>query len=78
MVDSSALVSLEALGQRLKSAGITFHLSEVKGPVMDALKCSDFFAHFEGKVFLSQYEAIQTLSPKAKGAEMIRAPAIMD
>lgn len=78
MVDSSALVSLESLGQRLKSAGITFHLSEVKGPVMDALKRSDFFAHFEGQIFLSQYEAIQTLSPKAKGAEMIRAPASLD
>jgi sulfate permease, SulP family len=69
MMDSSALVSLESLGQRLKSAGITFHLSEVKGPVMDALKRSDFFAHFEGKVFLSQFEAIQSLSPKAKGAD---------
>ena len=78
MVDSSALVSLESLGQRLKSAGITFHLSEVKGPVMDALKRSDFFTHFEGQVFLSQFEAIQTLSPKATGAEMIRAPANID
>lgn len=69
MMDSSALISLESLGKRLKSAGITFHLSEVKGPVMDALKRSDFFTHFEGRVFLSQFEAIQALSPKPKGAD---------
>ena len=78
MVDSSALVSLESLDQRLKSAGIAFHLSEVKGPVMDALKHSDFFVHFEGKVFLSQFAAIQALSEKTKGADPIRAPAIID
>lgn len=49
------------LADRLHVAGIGFHLSEVKGPVMDALKRSDFFEHFKGRVFLSQFEAVQAL-----------------
>lgn len=63
MIDASALESLEAIAHRLHSAGVGFHLSEVKGPVMDALKRSDFFAHFNGRVFLSQHEAMRALSP---------------
>ena len=65
LIDSSALESLEAIIDRLKVAGVTFHLSEVKGPVMDRLKRSDFFQHFEGRVFLSQFEAVRALDPDA-------------
>lgn len=60
-IDASALESLEAIAHRLQLAGIEFHLSEVKGPVMDALKRSDFMDHFKGQIFLSQFEAVQTL-----------------
>ncbi len=60
-IDASALESLEAISHRLESAGIGFHLSEVKGPVMDALKRSDFFTQFKGRVFLSQFEAVSRL-----------------
>jgi len=63
LIDASALESLEAISDRLKAAGVTFHLSEVKGPVMDRLKRSDFFSHLTGRVFLSQYEALSTLDP---------------
>ena len=66
LIDASALESLEAIAERLSSAGIGFHLSEVKGPVMDALRRSDFFAHFHGRVFLSQYEAFVTLGRSAR------------
>ena len=62
MIDASALESLEAVAHRLNAAGVGFHLSEVKGPVMDALKRSDFFQHFKGQVFLSQYDAAKTLA----------------
>jgi len=62
MIDASALESLEAISDRLNSAGVGFHLSEVKGPVMDGLQRSDFFHHFKGRVFLSQYEAAEELS----------------
>ena len=41
-IDASALESLEAINARLKDAGVTFHLSEVKGPVMDRLQRSHF------------------------------------
>ncbi len=62
MIDASALESLEAIADRLQSAGIAFHLSEVKGPVMDRLRRSDFFQHFRGRVFLSQYDAATALT----------------
>jgi SulP family sulfate permease len=62
MIDASALESLEAIADRLRSAGVGFHMSEVKGPVMDALRRSDFFAHFKGRVFLSQHEAFAALT----------------
>lgn len=61
LIDASALESLEAINQRLKDSGVNFHLSEVKGPVMDRLKRSHFLDELSGKVFLSQYEAWETL-----------------
>ncbi|MCA0873376.1 sulfate permease [Seohaeicola saemankumensis] len=60
-IDLSALESLEAINQRLTDMGVTMHLSEVKGPVMDRLRCSHFLDELSGKVFLSQYEAFETL-----------------
>lgn len=61
-IDMSALESLEAINERLKALGVAFHLSEVKGPVMDRLKCSDFITHLTGKIYLSQHQAICELS----------------
>lgn len=78
MIDASALESLEAIIARLDSAGVGFHLSEVKGPVMDALKRSDFFDHFKGQVFLSQHEAERALRQApgvTTGMTTGRAPA---
>ncbi|MAW81007.1 MAG: sodium-independent anion transporter [Parvularcula sp.] len=63
-IDTSALESLEAINERLKDAGVTFHLSEVKGPVMDRLKKTHFLDHLTGNVFLSQYEAMRSLDPE--------------
>lgn len=62
-IDASALESLEALNQRLKDMGVTFHLSEVKGPVMDRLRRSDLLEQLTGKVFLSQFHAVAALDP---------------
>lgn len=67
MIDGSALESLEAVNDHLKDAGVTFHLSEVKGPVMDRLERSHFLEHLTGQVFLSQYEAFQALSNNNQG-----------
>ena len=62
-IDASTLESLEAINQRLKHGGITFHLSEVKGPVMDRLKRSHFLEELTGKVHLSQVEAVSSINP---------------
>ncbi|WP_173933083.1 sulfate permease [Chelativorans sp. Marseille-P2723] len=61
-VDASALESLEEINHRLKDAGITFHLTEVKGPVMDRLKRAAFLDHLTGTVYLSQFEAFRSLT----------------
>ncbi len=63
-IDASALESLEALNERLKAAGVAFHLSEVKGPVMDKLKRAHFLQELTGKVFLSHYDALNALDPQ--------------
>jgi SulP family sulfate permease len=63
-VDSSALESLEAINQMLLASGVTLHLSEVKGPVMDRLRPSPFIADLSGRVFLTQYDAMAHLAPE--------------
>jgi len=63
LIDASALESLETISERLRAAGVQLHLSEVKSPVMDRLRKSDFLQHFGGQVFLSQFEALKTLAP---------------
>jgi SulP family sulfate permease len=63
-IDASALESLEAINRRLKDGGITFHLSEVKGPIMDRLKRSHFLEELTGKVHLSQYDAVSSINPE--------------
>eukprot|EP00873_Tetraselmis_striata_P032185 jgi/Tetstr1/452449/TSEL_039485.t1 len=60
-IDMSALESLEAINMRLADQGIDLHLSEVKGPVMDRLRHTDFLERLSGKVFLSQHQAIAEL-----------------
>ena len=60
-IDMSALESLESINARLKDAGVAFHLSEVKGPVMDKLERSGFLPHLTGQVYLSQYQALEAL-----------------
>ena len=63
-IDASAMESLEAIAQRLNDAGIALHLSEIKGPVMDKLHRTDFLQHLSGQVFLTNYQAIQALTPE--------------
>ncbi|NYS60850.1 SulP family inorganic anion transporter [Vreelandella salicampi] len=62
LIDASALESLEAINARLKDSQVTLHLAEVKGPVMDKLKLSDFLEGLTGRVFLSTYAAWRELS----------------
>ncbi len=60
-IDMSALEALEAIDHRLREQGITLNLSEVKGPVMDALKSVDFIQRLSGRVFLSHHQAVKAL-----------------
>jgi SulP family sulfate permease len=62
-IDASALDSLEVVNARLGQAGVEFHLSEVKGPVLDRLQRSHFLDHLTGRVFLSHHQAMATLDP---------------
>lgn len=61
-IDMSALESLEAINDRLKDLGVGFHLSEVKGPVMDRLAETEFLKHLTGQVFLSHHAAMDRLA----------------
>ncbi|MGO3056161.1 MAG: SulP family inorganic anion transporter [Halomonas sp.] len=62
LIDASALESLDAINARLKDSNVKLHLSEVKGPVMDKLKKSDFLDALTGRVFLSTYAAWREFS----------------
>ncbi len=62
-IDLSALEALQAIDHRLQELGISLNLSEVKGPVMDALKKSDFLQHLSGQVFLTHHQAVKALKP---------------
>ncbi|MCB9933031.1 MAG: STAS domain-containing protein, partial [Planctomycetes bacterium] len=61
-VDASALEALESLAHTLRGLGITLHLAEVKGPVMDRFDKVGFTQHLApGRVFLSTQRAVQAL-----------------
>ncbi|MDO8882141.1 sodium-independent anion transporter, partial [Pseudotabrizicola sp.] len=64
-IDSSAVESLEATNARLKDAGVTLHLAEVKGPVMDRLQRTHFLHDLTGTVYLTMYDAMLGLAPQA-------------
>lgn len=62
-IDASALETLENLILKLRDEGVTLHLAEVKGPVMDQLNQTTFLAHLgAGRVFFTTDEAMRTLS----------------
>lgn len=68
-IDASALESIEAINNRMADAGVQLHLSEVKGPVMDALERSHLLHHLTGKVWLSQNEAFDAVIALADSNE---------
>ena len=63
-IDASALESLESIASRLKDSGIALHFSEIKGPVMDKLNTTHFLDSLHGRVFLTNFQAIQALTPE--------------
>ncbi len=61
-IDASALETLEMLKDNLQESGVTLHLADVKGPVMDQLKQTRFIELLApGQVYLSTHEAMRDL-----------------
>ena len=74
-IDASALESIEAINHRMANAGVCLHLSEVKGPVMDALERGHFLHDLTGQVWLSQHEAFEAVLEIANREEETQTPA---
>ncbi len=74
-IDASALESIEAINHRMADAGVKLHLSEVKGPVMDALERSHFLHDLTGRIWLSQNEAFDAVLAIANRDDEAQKPA---
>jgi SulP family sulfate permease len=61
-IDASGLESLKSINQRLAESGIVFHLSEVKGPIMDSLKKTKFYEEIKERIHLTQFEAFSKIN----------------
>lgn len=57
-IDLSGLEALRALQGVLRERGIRLDLSEVKGPVLDALRAAGWSSWFEGRLFLSHHHGV--------------------
>jgi SulP family sulfate permease len=62
-IDASGLESLKAINIRLKEGGISFHISEVKGPIMDGLKKTPFYQELKDRIHFTHYQAIYSIDP---------------
>jgi sulfate permease, SulP family len=66
-VDSSALGVLRLSAETLREAGVTIHLADVKGPVMDRLRRTKIFEQIApGQVFPTAQMAVTALSRAAE------------
>src|SRR5258706_411095 len=61
-IDLSGLAALRALHDMLAGRHIRLDLSEVKGPVLDALQAGDWKRWFSGELFLSHHHAMQAVA----------------
>lgn len=57
-IDFSGLSALRELHAMLRERGIRLDLSEVKGPVLDALHAGDWLSWFRERVYLSHHQAM--------------------
>jgi SulP family sulfate permease len=61
-IDYTALTVLEEINEKLLDQGVNFHLSEVKGPVMDSLLKSNILEKLSGNIYLTHYESFKDLT----------------
>jgi SulP family sulfate permease len=64
-IDTSALFALAEWNFSMRRRGVTLHLAEVKGPVMDRLRQSDLLDQLSGPVFLSTAMACEKIHQAA-------------
>ncbi len=57
-IDMSGLEALRSLQNGLAERGIRLDLSEVKGPVLDALRAGNWTRWFKGRLFLSHHQGV--------------------
>jgi len=57
-IDASALSSLTEINRRLRELEINLHLSEMQSAVRERLYRSELFENLNGKVYLSQHDAM--------------------
>ena len=57
-IDASALSSLTEINRRLRKLEINLHLSEMQSAVRERLYRSELFENLNGKVYLSQHDAM--------------------
>ncbi len=63
VIDASALETLEQLVHNLREKGVTLHLAEVKGPVMDQLSSTQFVEQMgSGQIFFTTDQAMRELA----------------
>lgn len=62
-IDASGLESLKAINIRLKEGDIAFHLSEIKGPIMDGLKKTPFYQELKERIHFTHYQAVSSIDP---------------
>ena len=68
-IDSTGLTMLLRVSRTLADAGIHFHLSEIKGPLMQALSPTNLAENISGEIFFSNDEAMRALTKAPTTAE---------
>lgn len=63
-IDASALASLEAINERLRSAEIGLHFSELHTYIKVRLEGTELLQKLNGQIYLSQNEAMEALEPE--------------
>lgn len=61
-IDSTALMVLSDINRTLNNTNKRLHLAEVKGPILDTLKHTEFYKMLTGKCFLSAHQAYNELT----------------
>ena len=68
-IDSTGLHMLLRMSRTLADAGIGFHLSEIKGPLMQTLGSANLEADISGEIFFSNDEALNALTNESSAKE---------